>query len=298
MSARICASIAIYQPKLDIFSALLESLSPQVDIIIFVCNSTVSPELKASIQKSCRTTATHFIPMEKNVGISAHNESISWAKENNFEYILFSDQDSCPANDMVEKLLTADAHLRQQNKKIAAVGPRSVDGRTAESGHFLYFSGFAKKKCFCHTEDTTCRTDSLMLSGMLIKLETFDKVGLFDSQFFMDNLDTEWGLRATDMGYLSYGVCDAKLTHHVGDFVINFLGKSFYIHQPWRQYYIFRNRILLYKKKHVPLAWKFNDMLHIWFKIILHSIAIPSKKEYLKNIFKGLRDGIFSRSTI
>lgn len=295
MSAKICASIAVYQPNLPTFSSLLVSLSSQVEKIIFVCNSQLDSDLIQTIKGSCGTTPIYIIQMPNNVGISAHNESIKWAKNNGFEYILFSDQDSCPAPNMVVELLNADKNLRQQNKKIAAVGPRSIDARTAESGGFLYFSGLTKKRCLCSNDNNYCRTDSLMLSGMLVKLDAFEEIGLFDPQFFMDNLDTEWGLRATKLGYFSYGVCAAKLTHRVGDSVITFLGKKFYIHQPWRQYYIFRNRILLYKKKYVPLVWKLNDFFHIGFKIILHSVAIPKKREYLKNIFRGLYDGLFSQ---
>lgn len=198
---------------------------------------------------------------------------------------------------MVENLKKVDSALRDENYQVAAVGPKSVDSRTAESGGFLRFVGFAKAKCFCDEGKNYCPTDSLMFSGMLIKLNVFAHVGLFDESLFMDNLDTEWGLRAKSKGWHSFGACKAILEHHVGDHVVEYWGRKFYIHNPLRQYYIFRNRIVLYKRSYIPLAWKINDLAHIGYKILLHTFAIAPRREYLKNIFRGIWDGLLTAKT-
>lgn len=290
---RICASIVTYFPNFDNFRKLIAQLNPQVDGIVIMNNSAeVDAQLQELMAQYPEQTFKLITPA-KNLGVTAHNLGLAWIKEQGYDYVLFFDQDSCPASDMVSALLKTDHNLRQAKQPVAAVGAKAVDARSGESGGFLKFVGFTKQRCACDEGIEWCATDSLMLSGMLVKMETFDIVGRFDEVLFMDNIDTEWGLRAKSKGLRSFGVCTATLQHRVGDHVVEFLGRLYYIHNPKRQYYIFRNRLNLYKRSYIPIAWKINDFFHVCFKIVFHTLAVPPRMQYLKQIFLGIKDGMF-----
>jgi rhamnosyltransferase len=117
-----------------------------------------------------------------------------------------------------------------------------------------------------------------------------------DERLFIDNIDMEWCFRAKAKGYRLLGVSDALLYHRLGDSVrrLPFPGidKAVLIHSPRRQYYIMRNRLLLYRRAYVPLAWKCADFPRLLFKLVYFSLFVAPRRENLRMMWRGLRDGL------
>jgi len=66
-------------------------------------------------------------------------------------------------------------------------------------------------------------------------------------------------------------------------------------HSDFRLYYIFRNRIALYRLTFVPLLWKMQDLIRLPFKIALCLSISPKPGDTGKRLFAGIRDGLLSR---
>ena len=70
--------------------------------------------------------------LKENTGIArAINIGLQDALAEGADFVLLSDQDSLPANDMVENLCRAYAELTDQGVKVGAVGPTFTDLNTS-----------------------------------------------------------------------------------------------------------------------------------------------------------------------
>jgi rhamnosyltransferase len=79
------------------------------------------------------------------------------------------------------------------------------------------------------------------------------------SNYFIDHVDTEWCLRARDKGYTLIGVLSASMEHSLGDKVKRiwlFYLRSVAHHSPLRDYYMYRNTILMLRDTKMPFLWR------------------------------------------
>jgi rhamnosyltransferase len=123
-----------------------------------------------------------------------------------------------------------------------------------------------------------------------------------DESLFIDNVDLEWGFRASARGWALIGAPKALLAHNIGDDHVaaprwaRAFGKDRAIrHGPERLYYITRNRIRLYWMPHVPLSWKAQDLLRLPAKIVLSLWMAQDRKATAKALARGVFDGAANR---
>jgi rhamnosyltransferase len=285
-NVKVCGVLVLYNPDQDKLRKLISLFLPQLDHIFIVDNSEIS--CKLDFFYDLKIT---YYSVGENKGIAyAHNAGISWAKERDFAHVLLIDQDSIPNKDMVFILKDALNELETQGKKIAAVGPRLWDSR-----HFTFypFIRFTKKevKRLKRFQRKYVKTDFLPASGCLIPLKNIHTDKPFSEDLFIDNVDFDWCFKMSYLGYDLYGVKDAVMEHTIGECVRSlWFGKkiSVFLHNPLRQYYIMRNRILLYKKKHVSSAWVKHDILRAILKFILFSLVFPPRKKNAIMMIKGI----------
>ncbi|MCQ6271648.1 hypothetical protein M8J71_14285 [Pseudarthrobacter sp. R1] len=143
-------------------------------------------------------------------------------------------------------------------------------------------------------------------SGLMITVDALEHIGAFQEKLFIDLVDTEFYLRATDAGWSTI-LADAEFDHSLGTFVeARVLGQP--VNLPagplrvrtaatWRYYYIFRNRILVsrqYAKRHPTWVatglWA--DLRHLAW---VTSLA-PGRTSRLAAAAAGVRDGLLGRS--
>jgi rhamnosyltransferase len=130
---------------------------------------------------------------------------------------------------------------------------------------------------------------------MLIPLTVIEEVGTMDASLFIDVVDTEWSFRAMARGYKLFGVCDARMHHSIGDRVARprFLRSAgIVVHSSRRLYYMFRNHLLLYRRRYVPLRWKLQDALRLAYKAAVFTTSIPPRFSHFSTIMQALFDGI------
>ena len=286
-------------------TAQLSALRDQVDEIVIVDNGSSQPIKTILVQPETATLidgASRFniIVLAENQGIaSGFNIGIETARKQGAEFVLLLDHDSVPAPDMVSKLCAGYQQASSEGATggVAAVGPRIVDARDKHEFPFIRLGWFRNQHIRCaDSHENLVACDFLISSGCLIAMNALDKIGGFDEALFIDSVDLEWCFRARNAQFSLYGICDAKLDHRLGDHRRAVLNKLFLVvHSPLRIYYITRNRILLYWRRHVPLKWKLKDLLRMAAKFVAIMLFVAPRLEYLRMTLLAIRDGLANR---
>jgi rhamnosyltransferase len=285
MNEHIVAIVVTYQPDLDTLDELLNSIINQVHTVLIVDNGLGLDHFSSRYPDP----RVRFLSTGFNKGIAAaQNLGVTLARQLNANFVLFFDQDSVAAPDMVRKLLEAFKAL----SAVASIGPRYFDTRQDNPPPFIRIKGLRLHRCKCNTADTVLPVDYLISSGCLIPMSVLDRVGGMREDLFIDYVDIEWGLRARHQGFQSYGVCSAYMRHSLGDHPINFFGKNIPLHSPLRHYYHFRNAVLLYREAWVPLNWKLVDGWRLCLKYVFYSVFAKPRMAHWRMMTLGLWHGL------
>ena len=205
------------------------------------------------------------------------------------------DHDSVPAPDMVAQLRAAAERLQAAGRRVAAVGPRYLDARQNNPPPFIRVHGLRLHRQPCTGPDTVNEVDYLIASGSLIPSAALSAVGPMAEALFIDYVDIEWGLRAGALGWQSFGVCAAAMSHDLGEQPIEFLGRSLPSHSPLRHYYHFRNAVWLYCHGRVPPRWKFVDAYRLVMRYVFYGLFAKPRSAHLINMSRGIIDGMLGR---
>jgi rhamnosyltransferase len=135
----------------------------------------------------------------------------------------------------------------------------------------------------------TTKIDYAMNSGSIINLKMIQKIGLFNENFFIDNVDVEYCLRARAHGYEILRINTIVLNHNLGDSKKRFKRILITNHSALRRYYITRNRLYtLWEYKFIFPWFCFKELK----MIILDSLKIiffeKEKLKKLKNTSLGI----------
>ncbi len=289
-SRSVTGIIVTYNPDLDGLKNLLDAVIPQVQNLIIVDNGSRG-NLKNWLYSQYPTI--DFEALGQNYGIAkAQNVGIAKAKTHGANYVLLLDQDSIPAANMVSMLLNAAEAQLTKGVRLACVGPRYEDPRQKNPPPFIKVVGLKLERQSCTAADSIVEVDYLIASGCLIPLLTLDSVGGMREELFIDYVDIEWGLRAKQMGFQSYGVCSAYMKHDLGDSPVLFRGRHVPVHSPLRHYYHFRNAVWLYRQQWLHLNWKIVDLARLVRKFVFYSLMTAPRAEHARMMTLGIWHGL------
>ncbi len=283
-----------YKPNLEYLGFQLESLCTQVEKMLVVNNGVADQALQAICQKK----GAKVINLGCNAGIgSAQNLGIQAAIEFGAEAILLMDQDSEPQANMVGHL----RHHLHLNSKAAATGPSSVDLRTQMRSYFELDTGGWPRRWQPGGDlaGQTVEAAYLIASGSLLRVEAIKALGLMREDWFIDHVDTEWSLRARDRGWVMMGVADAKLGHRLGEKVSRvWFGRLRHVphHSPERNYYMFRNALLLLREPFVAAHWRRYHLTRLAQLFLFFLAFAPQRWLRLRLMMRGLWDGLHGRT--
>lgn len=295
-AAHVCAVVVAYHPDLAVLAEALDALRPQVGHLVVVDNASAEPRLA----EVCAARAAALLALAENRGLAAGlNAGIAQARrEAGVTHVLLLDQDSVAAPDMVTTLDAALGALAATGVKAGAVGPCYRDPREAAAAPFVRIGFPFNHKLRCADGTGILRCDFLITSGCLIPLAVLDEVGVMDASLFIDNVDLEWCFRAAAAGYAFHGICAASLRHRLGDARRRFFGvrRGVVVHSPRRLYYMMRNRVLLYRRRHVPRRWVAQDLPRLVVKLLLFGVLIGPRRRNLRCMCAGLATGLAGRT--
>lgn len=300
----VIAIVITYNPREAELLDLLRALHTQVGHTIVVDNASQSNI--SSIVGSLGFIKSEVLIMPTNIGIAAaQNAGIERAMRIGASHILLSDQDSLPAVNMVDELLYAIMNYSRTYpyKKIAAAGPATVDSRSGKLATFVVENaGLPQRWKF--PKDATkipahLEVGFLIASGTLIPIDAFKDIGMMQSSYFIDHVDTEWCFRAKAAGYILLGIPLARLKHSLGDTVkqIWFFGtRQVMYHTPQRDYYMFRNTLLMLRQTRMSMIWKLHFLFRI-FQFAAYFLVFANQRRYRSFcMLKGLMHGYLGTS--
>ena len=288
----VCAVVVSHHPDVAALRAAITAVRPQVGELVVVDNA--SPGILPALVD----TGAVLLAQPTNVGLArAQNIGIDWARQHACSHVLILDQDSLPGPGMVEALLEA-WRRRSITDRVGAVGPRYRDSREQRDAPFIKVAFPMSRKLWCDPGTREVECDFLISSGALIPLAVLDDVGVMDEGLFIDNVDMEWSFRARWRGYHLYGVCDATMEHRLGDERQAVLGGLRHVvtHGPVRLYFIMRNRVSLYRRRHTPRVWIAQDLPRVLAKFVIFSILVGPRRANVRFMLRGLKDGIRGRT--
>lgn len=297
------AVIVIYFPDEVVLGRLLQALAKQVSHMVLIDNGAKESTHSLLRGWAAEISSLQILTQQKNVGVAAaHNIGIAWIRSRGCTHVLFLDQDSIPALDMVARLLQSCLKLESKGKRVAAVGPIYRDPISGHTSFFVRFGLLRFKRIYCNQlHKAPIPADFLISSGSLVPIATLDQVGGMEDRLFIDHVDTEWCLRAASYGYRTYGVCEARMEHSLGKGppIRIWLGRwrHIAIRTPLRHYYLFRNSILLYRRSYAPWKWILPDLIRLILIFLLFLMVTPNRLEHSYMILKGLRDGFKGGAT-
>lgn len=279
----VCAVIVTYHPS----AKMLENMSnvlAQVQGLVVVDNGSNADELNP-LRLASQTLGFQLIENEENLGIAeALNRGVRWAKSQGYPWVILFDQDSKVTDDFLSQMFAAwESH--PDRERVCSIHPRYVDPDTG-------------------VEPVVRRASDggpvvSITSGALMPAWIFDRIGWFASEYFIDEVDTEYCYRIRAAGYLIADSRQAVLLHQAGHPKrLAFLGFSFgpTHHSAMRRYYMSRNRIVLYRKYfRVFPGWVLQSMNESLRETIKCFVGEHNRARKFRNFLLGTWDGLTGR---
>jgi rhamnosyltransferase len=222
----------------------------------------------------------------RNVGLAAALNAGVRELGADAQAVLFLDQDSVLAPDLVEALV---AHLAA-DPAVAVAAPAPWD-----AGHDRYYEpGTAARP------DVADR-DTVITSGMLVRRSVLERIGGFREEFFVDHVDNDFCLRVRASGGRIVQDKRCKLVHSLGTREKHRVAGATFSssrHPVWRNYWIARNAtILIREHRRTAPAWTRGTCVYLqrWFLCRLVFEAPRSKRAAA--MLQGFADGLRGRVT-
>ncbi|WP_082494796.1 glycosyltransferase family 2 protein [Cellulomonas sp. Leaf334] len=297
--ARVVAVVVTYRPDVPATARLLGSLAAQVHGLVVVDNGS-DPQVRAQLAVAVDELGGTLVALPENLGIgAAQNVGTEHARAAGATHVLFSDQDSLPAPDMVAQLQAGFRRAQARGVRTGAVGPLPVDDRDETATLLFEPQRWGPRRAPVPEDpDALVPVAFLLASGCLVPLEVLDDVGPMRADWFIDHVDLEWGLRARRAGYELFGVVGARLGHQLGDRLARVPGRrrEVHIHSPLRNYYMARNTLLLVRSGLMPWAWQVGYVAWIVKYSAYYVLAVSPRAARLRQLGAGLRDGVLGRT--
>lgn len=290
----VVAIVVTYQPHLVELARLLDAIRHQVQRTIVIDNGS-SINVNGFLADR-NDPGIHCLCLDNNHGVAAaQNVGIAWAREQGASFVILFDQDSIPELGMVALLHRTYQRKTDEGFRVAAVGPRYVDDRNCARASFSRLSGMRILTEDCTIQKDAFLADFVISSGSLISLEALNHIGCMNEALFIDQIDIEWGLRAKSLGYQSFGVHNAVMTHSLGEAPLSFLGRKLLNHSPLRHYYIVRNAVWLISRSYTPFGWRLYFGRMILVRYLLYPLWVTPRFAYFNMMTKGLWHGLRDR---
>lgn len=279
---------------LRFLASIQEQTYPLEKIEVVIVNNSmtgeVTKEIKKWTKKHSRKPTITLIQNRVNLGyVGAANKGIDLAKG---DFYFVSNDDVVLEKNCFNNLIKTALN----NKKIGILGPRiycwpqknKISPQDMPGFESDFFWGKARSLSIKKLTrlKNPLKVDWVSGSGMMIKKEVIEKVGLFDGRLFIFWEDSDLGIRAKKAGFKVVLVPRAKIFHQGS----GMMGKI----TPKKTYYVVRNG-LLFLFKHTSWPGKLRLSLFnlgvVLIKLPKVIVGIEKKHDlaYINGIFDFYR---------
>jgi len=276
---KLAGIVILYYPNTEIVIEHIRSYSSSLEKM-FIYDNTENPD-QAFIDLIKKVEGNiSYISTGTNEGIAKRlNEASHKARQEGYEFLLTMDQDS--------------SFKPGDFKKYISLIQSSNNSNVAQFG-------VNHQPDFTPAKELPEEALALITSGSILNLSLTDKVGVFNEDFFIDFVDTEFSFRVIQNGYINLMFSNIELNHSLGTLIegrslVSFKKSKRIIHSPIRVFYIVRNGLyLLFKAKGLSTFMKQEVIRSI--KIIKNDLIYhPQLIAVYKNLFLGVYYYIVNR---
>ncbi|BAL80558.1 glycosyltransferase [Caldisericum exile] len=242
-----------------------------------------------------------YVRLENNLGPAGGAEAGQrYAYENKYDFVWMLDDDVVVSKDALYELLHYyDLLVRQFNKiflSSVTYGDKEFKKPFYNLLRYDFRTGLTKKIRDEEFHRDYFEYDIAPMNGLFIPREVFDIVGFFNGKLWGWYDDTEFVLRSKKVGFRGFAITKSKIYHPIEyRKQVKILGKTFTIlsGRPYRMYLGTRNNITVQKKFLKPWNFYFIFLPAFIFKRFISIVFFyDNKKEFLKNFFRGIIDGL------
>lgn len=267
---KILCSIILFKPNIDKVSSLLKEMSVCIDNFFLWDNTPGGCGLNEILDFPIYSNG-------ENLGLSkSYNEALKYAKKHGFDYLMTMDQDS--------KWVRFETYINQICKRESLSPFESLYFVSTAAGNDIPFTPI---------------TSGGINSGAIIPVSFLDKIGGYNTDFFVDAIDDWLILEACKDKMNCFLVGNCHIQQKFGDSEEgHFLGKSFQVvnYSPMRLYGVMRNYFILWHEYSLPKDLK-NKILKgfciTWLVKIL--LGEDHKRKKISALFSGVYDGVLQR---
>lgn len=218
-----------------------------------------------------------IIELESNLGYAeGNNVGIQYALESGAEYVMVLNNDTLVEPTMLHELV----RFADTNQNIGMIGPKMFcvypENTLYAAGSFInWYRGETIHRGMFQPEVKSPKpqgpepVDFIVGCGVLVSRRFVEKVGMMNTEYFLNFEDVEWGVRAWQNGFEVWFTPYAIMWHKVSAT----LGMA----SPANTYYMTRNALLFF--------WKNAPFFSRW--IAIPSIVIRSLRNILAWTFKS-----------
>lgn len=269
---KLAGIITLYHPDKNVLSNI-ETFLNQLDIL-YVLDNTENPDVLTREMFS-EIGKVEYKAFGGNMGIAyAMNYALKAVK--GYDFLLTMDQDSYFLPGMMAKYKQKVEEQEKINPQKAGVYSVNFDPRVD-----AVVPGCKK-------------IDVAITSGSMIPVDIATKIGGFDENLFIDEVDNEFCYRVKKNGYDILEFPSIILKHSLGHQTFHqILGFHYntFNHNALRKYYMTRNRIYVLRKYPEIRCWYIKKIIKDVIKVVL---AENDKKHKINYIIKGMKDGIIN----
>ena len=279
IAKQICAIITTYRPESSLVECV-QRLTPQVAEIIIVDDG----DSEENIEKLSRwfngvsmVTVWH---QPINTGIAAAlNVGVKIAQEKGYKWLITLDDDSIPDKDMVQRLC-------EHRARIEGPQPVGIIGMNWATNN-CSTSPLGRSSCSPLYLDKR----GIITSGSLFSLQTYEAVGPFREEFFIDSVDYDFCMRARAKGFRVIQVQEYGFKHSLGQnerFKLGIFTGTTVSHTSARLYYAFRNSTILAKEHFLRDPLYSCAVVLSQFKTVIRVVFLQENKGIkLRSIMRG-----------
>lgn len=284
---RIAIIYILYNTDIKLLNKSIKSLqtsfSDSLDVTFFFYNNS-NIDIKQEI--IINEKFEYFYDGE-NIGLAKAQNKIIKDNKQKFDYFLTSDQDTIYSTDYLE----IGVHFMEKNKEYGCVVPVWKNLLSKNQNFESQIVLLDKKLKIVNPVDVLddyFPVIHAICSGSLIRVDMFDKIGLFNEDFFIDWIDNEWMWRGHKLGLNLICNKNLQLIHQWGESPVRFINIEIPKKSNTRIYYTFRNGLALIFQKDLESYFK-KYLLKQLTRYLIYIFLSFNYKKY-KSLFNAILD--------
>lgn len=293
---KVATVTVTFNPDIELLRTQLEAL-PIESLKFLVDNASSAPIFQEIAELVAVTPNCRLLRNLENLGLAeAVNRGVQAVYEASPAvcFALLLDQDSEPVPGSVSELVAGFEAILARGERVGCVGPTLIDVATGLPHGFHQCTRWRWMRVYPApgaTVPVPCA--NLNGSGTLVPVGLFLELGGLEKDLFIDHVDTEWAFRMQARGYGLFGIPQAVFLHRMGDTsrrIWLFGWRVWPVRSPRRQYFLYRNAVILMHRNYVPRVWKVWAIAKLGLTACVTLVTGPHRFVHIRNMLSGVHD--------